>query len=115
MGTHRNQRYEIERGFIPFHQDGELDVIFQCQICCPVHDRIGALPVSKFKGGSIAQAALLIHDLPAIRSSASVADLDPLIPAGSSAGPTITKSLYIRGMRSVPNPSLTNLSSSALA
>ena len=37
--------------------------------------------------------------------SASVALFIPLMPAGSSAGPTIIKSLYIKSILSVPKPS----------
>ncbi len=51
----------------------------------------------------------------AIFASASWASSMPAMPAGSSAGPTMTKSLYIRSVRSTPMPSATNFSSAGLA
>ncbi len=50
----------------------------------------------------------------AILVRASSASLLPLMPAGSAAGPTITKSLYITSWRSTPKPSATNCSSDGL-
>ena len=45
---------------------------------------------------------------------ARLASFTPVTPAGSLAGPTITKSLYMTSRRSMPSPSATNLSSPAL-
>ena len=47
----------------------------------------------------------------AIACSATTASAPPAIPAGSSAGPTMTKSLYITSTRSTPKPSATKASS----
>src|SRR6516164_2405861 len=47
--------------------------------------------------------------------SAKAAFLDPLMLAGSSFGPMMTKSLYITEWRFTPNPSAMNFSSASLA
>src|SRR6185503_9475223 len=49
----------------------------------------------------------------AIAFTAATVSLDPLILAGSAAGPTMTKSLYITSRRSTPKPSATNFSSAS--
>ena len=49
-----------------------------------------------------------------IRRNASRGSVRPRICAGSVAGPTITKSLYITFRRATPKPSATNFSSSLL-
>ena len=51
----------------------------------------------------------------AIVARLATASFAPAIPAGSEAGPTITKSLYMRSNRSTPNPPATNASSAGFA
>jgi hypothetical protein len=50
----------------------------------------------------------------AMADSEAMASLLPLMPAGSDAGPTMMKSLYMTSWRVTPLPSATNCSSDAL-
>ena len=51
--------------------------------------------------------------LSAIAFSAAATSVEPFTPAGSAAGPTTTKSLYMTSFRCTPNPSATNFFSAA--
>src|SRR3546814_14552764 len=51
---------------------------------------------------------------PAIVLSAATESVAPLTPAGSAAGPTMTKSLYITGLRWVEKPQAPNASSAEI-
>ena len=59
-----NQGDIVQKGFIPFHQNGQFDLTLHGEIGCPVDNRIGFLLVGVAQGRGISFRPFLINLVP---------------------------------------------------